>query len=115
MAKPVSISLQKLTASVQAAVKAAAAKHPKFRQVPVPNEVSFGNLIWGYPVPDGVLAQVTLAELQSYVTDVAAQIGQAGPEGAGAPLAAQQGGFVSFGKIVHCGIPPVSEFANVKA
>jgi len=86
MAKPVSISLHKFTSSVQAAVKAAAEKHPKFRQVPVPNGISFGNLIWGIPVPDGVLAQVTVGELQSYVTDVAAHIGQAGTEQLGAAL-----------------------------
>ncbi len=36
MAKPVSISLHKFTSSVQAAVKAAVAKHPKFK-VPVPS------------------------------------------------------------------------------
>src|SRR5882724_4889817 len=35
MAKPVSISLNKFTASVQAAVKSAVAKHPKFN-VPTP-------------------------------------------------------------------------------
>lgn len=115
MDKPVSISLHKLTTSVQAAVKAAAAKHPKFRQVPEPKEIAISNLIWGYPVPDGIIAQVTLAELQSYVQDVAAHIGQAGPEGAGVSLRSQQGGFVAFGRIIHCGIPPVSEFANVKA
>jgi hypothetical protein len=109
MAKPVSISLHNLTASVQAAVKAAAAKHPKFRQVPEPTGISFGNLIWGFPVPDGVLAQVTVGELQSYVTDVAAHIGQAGPEGQGlgAALQAPGGVFGSFGHVVHCGIPPV--------
>ena len=38
MAKPVSISLSKFTSSVQAAVKAAAAKHPKF-QLPTPNGI----------------------------------------------------------------------------
>jgi hypothetical protein len=114
MDKPVSISLHHLTASVQAAVKAAAAKHPKFGPVPEPSGISFGNLIWGYPVPDGVLAQVTVGELQSYVTDVAAQIGQAGPQELGAALQAQGGVFGFFGHVVHCGIPPVT-LAYVKA
>ena len=40
MAKPVSISLSKFTSSVQAAVKAAAAKHPKF-QLPTPTASRF--------------------------------------------------------------------------
>ncbi len=114
MDKPASISLHKFTTSVQAAVKAAAAKHPKFSHVPMPSEVSLGSLIWGYPVPDGVLAQVTVGELQSYVTDVAARIGQAGPEGLGAALPAPKGGFASFGRVVHCGIPPWIEFPAVK-
>jgi hypothetical protein len=115
MDKPASISLHKLTASVQAAVKAAAAKHPKFRAVPEPSAVSFGNLIWGFPVPDGVLAQVTVAELQSYATDVAAHIGQGGAEQLGAALKAPAGVFGSFGHVVHCGIPPLTEFATLTA
>jgi hypothetical protein len=115
MAKPVSISLHKFTSSVQSAVKAAAEKHPKFRHVPVPSEVTFGNLIWGFPVPDGVLAQATLGELQSFVTDVATQIGQGGAEGLAAALPAPKGGFVSFGQVIHCGIPPWIEFPAVKA
>ena len=115
MTKPVSISLHKFTSSVQSAVKAAAEKHPKFRHVPVPTEVAIGNLIWGFPVPDGVSAQATLGELQSFVTDVAAHIGQAGPEGLAAALPASQGGFVSFGRVIHCGIPPLTEFATLKA
>jgi hypothetical protein len=115
MAKPVSISLHKFTSSVQAAVKAAAEKHPKFRQVPVPSGISFGNLIWGIPVPDGVLAQVTVGELQSYVTDVAAHIGQAGREQLGAAFKAPEGVFGSFGHVVHCGIPPLTELATLTA
>ena len=116
MDKPASISLHSFKASVQAAVKAAAAKHPKFRSVPEPSEISFGILIWGYPVPDGVLAQVTLAEFQNYATDVAAHIGQAAPEGLGAALrAAPEGVIQSFGRVVHCGIPPVSDLYTVKA
>ena len=61
MAKTVSISLNKFTASVQAAVKSAVAKHPKFN-VPTPHGVSVSYLIRGIPVPDEILAKVTLAE-----------------------------------------------------
>jgi hypothetical protein len=115
MTKPVSISLHKFTSSVQAAVKAASEKHPKFRHVSAPSEVVFGNLIWGFPVPDGVLAQATVGELESYVADIASHIGRAGPEVLEAALPAPKGGFVSFGKVIHCGIPPWTEFASVKA
>ena len=51
MDKPVSISLKAFTSSVQAAVKAAVAKHPKFN-LPVPNGISVSYLIRGIPVPD---------------------------------------------------------------
>src|SRR5437879_8602138 len=79
MAKPVSISLNKFTASVQAAVKSAVAKHPKFN-VPTPHGVSVSYLIRGIPVPDEILAKVTLAETQAFATEIAGQIAQAHPE-----------------------------------
>jgi hypothetical protein len=60
MDKPVSISLKAFTSSVQAAVKAAVAKHPKFN-LPVPNGISVSYLIRGIPVPDEILAKVTMA------------------------------------------------------
>jgi hypothetical protein len=44
MAKPVSISLSKFTSSVQAAVKAAMAKHPKFK-LQVPNAISVSGIV----------------------------------------------------------------------
>ncbi len=56
MAKPVSISLSKFTTSVQTAVKAAMAKHPKF-QAPVPKAVSFAYLIRGIPVAEEIVAR----------------------------------------------------------
>jgi hypothetical protein len=106
MAKPVSISLRKFTASVQAAVKAAVAKHPKFRNVS--SDVSFGYLIRGIPLPDDIMAQVTLGELQGFATDVAAQIGQAHPEALRAGATAE-GAFVSVGRHIICGLPPSVE------
>src|SRR5260370_30822919 len=79
MAKPVSISLSKFMASVQAAVKAAAAKHPKFN-LPTPHGVSMSYLIRGIPVPEEIVAKETLGETQAFATDVAAHIVQAHPE-----------------------------------
>ncbi len=51
MAEAISISLSKFTESVQAAVKAAVAKHPKFK-IDVPNAVTVSYLIRGIPVPE---------------------------------------------------------------
>ena len=65
MAKPVSISLSKFTASVQAAVKAAIAKHPKFN-LQVPNAISVSYLIRGVPVPDEIASKMTLGETQAF-------------------------------------------------
>ena len=114
MDKPVSISLHKFTTSVQAAVKAAVAKHPKFRQVPEPSAVSFAYLIRGVPVPDGILANVTVSEVQAFASDIAAQIGQAHPEALGAARQAQ-GVVLSYGGHVTCGIPAVSDVVQFEA
>lgn len=115
MAKPVSISLHKFTASVQAAVKAAVAKHPKF-QLPVPHGVSFAYLIRGIPVPDEILAKVTLGETQAFAADVAAHIGQAHPEALAATRQAGQGGAVlSVGRHVILGIPAPPEVVQIDA
>jgi hypothetical protein len=43
-----SISLRQFTSAVQAAVKAAVKKHPKFNQVEAPQEVTFSYLIRGF-------------------------------------------------------------------
>ena len=115
MEKPVSISLKKFTASVQSAVTAATAKHPKFRAVHEPTAVSFTYLIRGFPLPDGVLSQVTLSEAQAFATDVAAQIGQAAPEALGAARQAPHGVVLSFGGHVTCGIPAVSDEFQLEA
>jgi hypothetical protein len=115
MAKPVSISLKTFTSSVQAAVKAAAAKHPKF-QVPVPNAVSVSYLIRGIPVPDGILANVTLAETQAFASDVAAHLAQAHPQALAAVHQAAQGGTIlSVGRHVLIGIPAPSDIVQVEA
>jgi hypothetical protein len=108
MAKPVSISLKKFTASVQAAVKAAVAKHPKF-QVPAPNAVSFGYLIRGIPVAEEIVAKVTMAEMQAFASEVAGQIGQAHPEALAAGRGTPVGAVLSVGHHVICGIPPIED------
>ena len=114
MAKPVSISLSKFTTSVQAAVKAAAAKHPKF-QVPAPKGVSFKYLIRGIPVPEEIVAKVSMAEVQAFATEVAGQIGQAHPEALGAARGAPVGAVLSVGHHVICGIPPIEDVVQFEA
>jgi hypothetical protein len=114
MAKPVSISLHKFTTSVQAAVKAAVAKHPKFRDVPEPKAVFLGHLIRGFPVPDGILSNVTVAETQAFAAEAAAQLAQAHPEALAAGRQVE-GGFVSVPKHVVCGIPAVSDTVEFEA
>jgi hypothetical protein len=94
MAKPVSISLSKFTTAVQAAVRAAIAKHPKFN-LQVPNAVSVSYLIRGIPVSEEITSKVTLGETQALATEIAAHIAQAHPE---ALAAAQGGAILSVGR-----------------
>jgi hypothetical protein len=85
------VSLTKLTAAVQASVKAAIQKHPRFKMDP-PTGVSVSYLIRGIPVPDDLLARITIEETQEFADDIAAGIGgtpigraaMAGPRGKGA-------------------------------
>ena len=114
MAKPVSISLSKFTASVQAAVKAAVVKHPKF-QAAAPKGVSFAYLIRGIPVAEEIVAKVTMAELQGFATEVAGQIGQAHPEALGAGVKVPVGAVLSVGHHVICGIPPIEDVVQFEA
>jgi hypothetical protein len=113
MAKPVSISLSKFTASVQAAVKAAVAKHPKF-QAAAPKGVSFSYLIRGIPVAEEIVAKVSMAEMQAFATEVAGQIGQAHPEALGVGKA-PVGAVLSVGHHVICGIPPIEDVVQFEA
>jgi hypothetical protein len=115
MAQAISVSLSKFTASVQAAVKAAVAKHPKFK-VDVPNAVAFSYLIRGIPVPEAILSTVTMGETQAFATDVAAHIAGAHPE-AFAPAAhgpAAEGAILSLGRHVILGIPPVTQIVQLE-
>ena len=108
MAEATAISLAKFTSSVQAAVKSAVAKHPKFK-VDVPNSVSVSYLIRGFPIPDSILAAATLAETQAFADDVASSLAQAHPELLVVKGVATGGAVISFGRHVIVGIPPVTE------
>jgi len=79
MAQLTTISLSRFTATVQAAVKTAVQKHPKFKIDP-PQAVAVSYFIRGIPVPESVLANVSLGETQSFANDLAAHIGAAQPE-----------------------------------
>lgn len=108
MATATKISLAKFTASVQAAVKSAAAKHPKF-QVEVPNSISVCYLIRGIPPAQSAIANATIAEVQAFANDVASSLAQAHPElltRAGEPA---RGAVISVGGHLIIGIPPATE------
>lgn len=108
MPQATSISLSKFTSTVQAAVKAAVQRHPKFTIDP-PNGITVSYLIRGIPVPDGILAHVTLGETQSFANDVAAHIGGAHPEAVSAAHGpTPQGAILSIGRHVIVGIPPAA-------
>ena len=109
MAKAISISLTKFTASVQAAVKGAVAKHPKFK-VEAPQGVSISYLIRGFPVPEAIASQVTLGEAQAYAAEIAASLSAAHAELL-APKAGgtAEGAVISIGRHIIVGIPPVSQ------
>ena len=108
MEKPITISLKKFTASVQAAVKAAVAKHPKFK-LEAPQRVTISYLIRGIPVPEALLSGLTLSETQAFANDVAGHIAGAHPEAfatAKGGSAAAEGAVLSLGRHVIIGIPP---------
>jgi len=110
MAQAVSISLAKFTKSVQAAVKAAAEKHPKIKVDP-PNAITISYLIRGYPPAEALLANVSLGELQAYANEVARQIAGAHPQmfAAAGQSQGELGAILSVGRHVLIGIPPVAQ------
>jgi len=116
MAQAISISLSKFTNSVQAAVKAAIAKHPKFK-FEVPQSVTVAYLIRGFPVPDAILSNATLGETQAFANDVAAHIAGAHPEAFAAAAKSGPSGegvVLSIGRHVICGIPPVAQIFELE-
>jgi hypothetical protein len=116
MAKPVSISLSKFTSSVQAAVKAAVAKHPKFN-IRAPSTISVGYLIRGIPVPEEIASRATLGETQAFAAEVASHLARAHPEALGAvpQAAARSGAIVSVGGHIIIGIPAPPEVFQIEA
>lgn len=110
MAQAKSISLSQFTNSVQAAVKSAVQKHPKFKVDP-PHAVAFSYLIRGIPVAESVLANATFGETQAFANEIAAHLGSAHPEAlAGAHAGGPQGVVYSTGRHVILGIPPAEPF-----
>jgi len=107
MSQAQSMSLSHFTKAVQSAVKAAKHKHPKFN-VELPEGITFSYLIRGFPVPDTVLANVTLGEAQAFANEIAAEVGQ--QAGIAELKSGAQGAVYSFGHHVICGIPPAETF-----
>ncbi len=108
MPQATSISLSKFTTSVQAAVKAAVARHPKFNIEP-PHAVTVAYLIRGFPVPDELLKAVTVSETQAFANEVAGALANAHSQifDAAGGAGRAQGAFTSVGGHVIIGIPPV--------
>jgi hypothetical protein len=113
MARATSISLSKFTASVQAAVRAAVQRHPKFKIDP-PQAITVWYMIRGVPVPDAIIANVTLPETQAFANDVAAHIAGEHPEAFSARGTAPQGAILSIGRHVILGIPPIAETFTIE-
>ncbi len=96
MPRATSISVEKLSSTVAAAVKAAVQKHPKIKVDP---SLSLSYLIWGIPVPEQIAGTLTLRETQAFANDVAAQLGP------GLPGQALEGAVFSHGGHLIVGIP----------
>ena len=103
-----SVSLAHFTTTVQAAVKAAVQKHPKFKLDP-PQGVTFSYLIRGIPVPEALLANVTFGETQAFANEVAAQISAQPGIVADAKLR-PAGSIYSSGGHIIIGIPAIDQF-----
>ncbi len=116
MAKAASVSLSKLTSAVQAAVKSAAAKHPKFKFA-APEAITVSYMIRGIPLPPDLLSTITLAEAQNFADEVASQIQATMPDAMDRIATSGKGGGVvlSAGGHVVCGIPPVTAPKDVVA
>ena len=108
MTQAQSISLSHFTHAVQAAVKAAVQKHPKFK-LETPQGVTFSYLIRGIPVPETFLANVTFGETHAFANEVAAQI-TAQPGIAVDASLGGKGAIYSAGGHIIIGIPAVDQF-----
>jgi hypothetical protein len=104
MAQATSISLSKFSETVQASVKAAVLKHPKFKG-DQPTQVAISYLIRGIPVPDGIAGNVTVRETQAFATDLATQIAGSQPGIAVEAGGTVEGAIFSQGRHLIIGIP----------
>ena len=98
MAKATSISLEKLSSTVAAAVKAAVANHPKVKVDPA-GPVALSYLIWGIPVPEPIAGALTVRESQAFANAVASGLGAA------LPGSTTEGAIFSSGGYLIVGIP----------
>ena len=98
MAKALSISHDKLSSTVAAAVKAAIQKHPKVKVDPG-GPLALSYLIWGIPVPDAIGGALTLRETQAFANDVASGLA------AGVGGAKLEGAVFSYGGHLILGFP----------
>jgi hypothetical protein len=106
VAQAKSVSLSKFTAVVQASVKAAVQKHPKFKMEP-PTQVAVSYLIRGIPVPEAIVAHATLAETQAFASEIASHLSSS-PEAAALGISRTEGAVYSHG-ILIVGIPAVAD------
>ena len=107
-----SISIGKFTSAVQAAVKAAAAKNPRFK-MNAPNAVSVSYLIRGIPPPPEILH--SMADLQSFADEIAGQLATSQPEALNLAAGAKpRGAVISVGGHIICGIPPADLVLEVR-
>jgi hypothetical protein len=113
MAQATSISFSKFLASVQSAVKAAVAKHPKFK-VEAPNAITVSYLIRGIPLPEGILSTVTLGETQAFAAEIATHIASAHPEAVAAAGPTPEGAILSVGRHLIVGIPPAPQALQIE-
>jgi len=117
MAQATTISLSQFTSAVQAAVKAAVQKHPKFR-LEAPSGIAVSYLIRGIPVPEPLLSHVTLAEAQAFADDVAGHVAGAHPQAFAAAATAARprphGAVISVGGHVILGFPPMPDAVMIE-
>src|SRR5262245_39333626 len=116
VARATTVSLSRLTSAVQASVKAAIQKHPRFR-MDLPTGLAQAYLIRGIPVPDELLRRVTVEETQEFADEVASGIsGSAiGKTVMAAAGIRGKGAMVSVGGHLILGFPvPLEVIAFVK-
>ncbi len=109
MAQAKAVSLSEFTKTVQAAVKAAVQKHPKFK-VDASQGVAFSYLVRGIPVQEELLKNVTIAETQAFANDIASHIGGVQTEALAEASASHPAGvFYCHGGHLILGIPPIED------